>query len=180
MGRVVSRRGGAIRAPQRQIANDAVFGFATLTFGVSLVASAGGSLGLTLVESAATLVRSRGQWSASLTNNGTVKAHVLVVMGMIIVSSEAFGQGLASIPTPITDPERPWIIWHPLNLYGDATGDQPGSSELVAVSAAVDSRGMRKMKAGETLVLVFEAEQVSSTTGTVVNVAYNLRFQVKL
>ena len=176
------RRGfsrGGVKPPQRQIANFATCGEVTLTFGASLRATALGTVALNTIVAAATLVRSRGLIEMALTASGSNNNTVAGVMGIIQVSVEAFTAGLASLPTPITDPARPWIVWQPFGLFADgaALGEAAqGRSEF----QLFDSRGMRKLKANDTLAVVFEACQFDATTGTVVHGTYVWRDQLKL
>ena len=170
---------GAIQAPKRQIANEALDGFATLTFGASTTNKALGSFGFVLLVPAATLVRTRGLFTAFVLSNGTIDSIIQITMGLTVVSSDAFNIGLTALPGPISDSERMWQVWQPAAVIAQAVA--PNQEAFgIAQSQPVDSRGMRKMKAGDVLAAVFEGEQLAATTGTIVRVAYTLRMQFKL
>ena len=177
-----NRRGfsrGGIKPPQRQIGSFAVDGTGIITFGASLTGSIAGSVGLALTVAAGTLVRTRGLIQASVTTSGAAANDIVGVFGIIIVSSEAFSAGLASLPTPLSDPERDWVVWQPFGLYADAT--TPGEAATGANSITpFDSRGMRKMKTNDVMAPVFEAAQNDATTGTIIEMTYTWRDQIKL
>jgi len=180
MARNFGRRGGAIKPPQRQIANEVVEGNAQITFAAATLGTAVGSVGLILTAAALTLVRSRGVFSVLLTNSGTSDAIIQAAFGIIVVQTEAFSiGGLNSLPTPLSDGERPWVVWQPLSVVAIGTNPDQGQPDVFA-QVAVDSRGMRKLKEGEVLAYMFEAQQLSGTTGTVINLAYAMRHQFKL
>ena len=180
MARRFTSSRGRSSAPQRQIGNDGFSGFATLNFGASTVATGIGSIGLALVVPAATLVRTRGLYSLAVVASGTINQLIRCVMGVHVVSLEAFNAGLASLPTPLQDIERPWVVWQANSIYADVTGGASANAYGSARLASLDSRGMRKMKVNEVLAVTFEAEQLSATTGTTVVVSYDLRLQFKL
>ena len=171
---------GSLQAPKRQIGNENIGGNGVLTFGASPLATAAGSVGLQLVAPAATLVRSRGRFGVAVTVSGANTNLITGVFGMIIVSAEAFAAGLASLSTPLDDSDRAWVVWQSWSVYADggALGESAGGA--VFREYEVDSRGMRKMKAGDTLAFTVEANQDTSTTGTLVSFSYQLRFQFKL
>ena len=173
------RSRGALQAPKRQIANDVLQGFAQLTFGATTGAKAVGSFGFALLVPAATLVRTRGSFTASVVTSGTAASHKLITMGLTVVSIDAFNAGLNSLPTPIDEGERMWQTWAAVTPYADAATPAEGAFGQVQ-SFDLDSRGMRKLKVGDVLAIMFEGLQLSATTGTLVNVSYNLRFQFKL
>jgi len=170
---------GGLQAPKRQIANEGVEGFATMTFGASASAVVAGTVGAALTAPAATLVRTRGLLSARVDASGASNAIITGVMGLIVVSLEAFTVGgITSLPTPIDDTERAWVVWQPFSLTATATTPDQGSFGLFS-QFPIDSRGMRKMKRDDLLAIIFEGLQVTTSTGTVVKLAYELRFQFK-
>jgi len=179
MARGFRGRAGASKPPQRQIGNSVLRGDATLTFGASASATAIGSFGARQTGAAATLVRTRGAMQALVTNSGISDNVIEVVLGIIVVSLEAFNAGIASIPTPLSDPERAWIVWQPLAVTAISANPDQGAFGTFA-QVAVDSRGMRKVKFDDIFVAVFEGFQLSATTGTVVLCSYTLRMQQKL
>ena len=173
-------RAGGLQAPKRQIANEGFDGTATLTFGASTTATAVGSIGALITTPAATLVRTRGNFGMVVTASGTNTSLKNVVMGLTVVSEDAFAVGLTALPTPIGDVERMWQVWQAGSVYADGTASGESAGGAVFREYPIDSRGMRKVKAGNVLAVTFEGFQVSATTGTIVLVSYSLRLQLKL
>jgi len=64
-------------------------------------------------------------------------------------------------------------------VTSDATSIAAGEPETFD-ARLIDSRGMRKLKANDVLVPVFEGFQATATTGTSINLTYSLRMQFKL
>ncbi len=178
---MANRRGfvRGIKPPQRQIASFAVAGNGTITFGAALIGTIAGSVGLALTVAAGTLVRTRGSFRPALAASGSNQNVISGAFGIIVVSSEAFTAGLASLPTPLADPERDWVVWQPFTLYGDGTA-QGEAATGATLDFPFDSRGMRKMKTNDVMAPVFEAEQDDATSGTIINFAYTWRDQIKL
>ncbi len=173
-GSLVRGRGG-VRPPQRQIANFAFAG----DFDGLVIAGGGantkfsGSFGGAVTESAMTLVRTRGEFSFVVVGLGAAGL-TSGVFGMIIVSADAFAAGVVSMPGPITDSQNDWFVYEPFTLHTTTAGftSNPGF-----VRQRFDSRGMRKLKLGDTIapVVEFEADVASTVDGI-----YMFRQQFKL
>ena len=164
---------GRSSAPRRQIFNQAITGEVDGLVTVVGVAKAVGSVGIASGEAPVTLVRTRGRWQ---TNIAAVAARGIdrIVFGMIVVSSDAFAIGVTALPGPISDPENDWIVWSPLmNSHGTDTAQDVEFNDRVEL----DSRGMRKLKLGDVLAVMFEVE--SDVAGTTWDIAYAFRQQFK-
>jgi len=76
--------------------------------------------------------------------------------GETVVSEQAATAGIASVPTPIVEPESDWHVYETLMSdfrFGTGIGFvSPGGMERV-----FDSKAMRKVDVGEQLVAVVEA-----------------------
>ncbi len=165
---------GAVRAPQRQIGNSA---FCSVFDGVVPVlgtVKALGSLGASLVEAAATVVRHRGTLTVLQRLEAAGDQIICGAMGMIVVSADAFAAGVASMPGPLTDGGNDWFVWVP---FGGFSFGGIGPGELL-VRKEFDSRGMRKMKFGEVIAVVLEIE--ADLAGGALDAAVTWRFQTKL
>ena len=186
MGRRLSHgRGGAFAAPKRQIANDGLDGSVgpsavTLTFGAAALATGVFSVGFQMIESASTLVRTRGIIHLQLQAAGSAITAVTGAIGMIVVSAEAFAAGIASLSTPLDDTERAWYVYVPFAMESVGSGTQGADSPGRFLTIPFDSRGQRKLKVSDTLVTVIEATQDSTTTGTVLQAGIMWRSQFKL
>ena len=187
MGRVVRGRGrGGLPAPKRQIANE-TFGdgvvappIATNTFGAATANKAVFSFGLEMVPPALTLVRTRGLLVVKVLTSGGVTNQIAGAFGMIVVSADAFTVGgVTSLPGPLSDTANDWFVWVPISLAVEAVN--PGGDFLLAnLVIPFDSRGMRKLKSGDTLAPLVELTQSDATTGTVIRSAFSARMQFKL
>ncbi len=181
MARGFTRRGGGLPAPKRQIANDGTdqeSGAELIFLATSLVAISN-NVGFLLTVPAATVVRTRGVFRASVITAGSASTRISGAMGMIIVSENAFTAGIVSLPTPLTDTENDWFVWQPFVLHVDAT--DPSANDVFSdFVVQFDSRGMRKMKAGDVIAIVYEAAQSLAITGTKLDLSTIFRSQFKL
>ena len=120
------------------------------TWGVSQ--SAGGSTitGIAVFVTSGTIFRIRGNGVASI--DGETDGDKMVLgLGLMVISNEAFAAGVASAPSPIGDPNAAWL-WHqyvPLQ-------SQAANNEHQAVGRfEIDSKAMRKFKPNSTLALMW-------------------------
>ena len=180
--RFTGRGRGSLPAPKRQIANDGLESgpsIATLTFLATTNAVAGFSVGLLTAVPAATLVRTRGELVIKVLTSGNITNQIAGAFGMIVVSENAFGAGITALPTPLVDIENDWFVYEPFALQLEAN-NPPQDSIAAHRVVRFDSRGMRKLKDGDVLAMVIEANQTDATTGTVVRAAAHFRSQFKL
>ena len=148
---------------------------ASLTTGAGTTVKQAFSAGLATTGPAATIVRTRGE--CLFTTLTAVDADVTGAFGIIIVSSDAATIGITAIPGPISDIENDWYVWEPLNLHSRSTTESE-SSLTQSHRIKFDSRGMRKIKLGDTSVLVLEIR--SATAGYIIQGSCSFREQVKL
>ena len=169
-------RGGGLarRAPQRQISNVAITGNVDGAIPIAGQFKALGTIGINTIDPG-TIVRTRGRVLATMASVSGAATILSVTYGVILVSSDAFAAGVASIPGPLSDSGNDWYVWGALTFrFGGTVGDQAiGQTDRVDF----DSRGMRKSKPGDTSVFVVEIE--SNVAGGSVDVAYALREQFK-
>ncbi len=79
-----------------------------------------------------------------------------VVSALGIVSTDAFAAGAGSMPDPAAEPEYPWLWWKSAELISQTTGATAGQSDIgSAVRYDVDTKAMRKVKPGQSLVWVY-------------------------
>ena len=103
------------------------------------------------------MVRDRGMVTIK---PGSFAADLDIVgaIGVGVVSDEALGVGITAIPTPYSDADwSGWLVWESFAIHLevlDATGFDVGA----ALRINVDSKGMRKLGATESLVLVAESQ----------------------
>ena len=99
-------------------------------------------------------------------------------LGLIIVKSEAFAAGAASMPAPISEIEQSWI-WHHIFTFGPAVlaTDDPGDISRND-RVVIDSKAQRKVQSGDLLGFVWEW---TANAGTPTADGYAaIRFMVKL
>ncbi len=170
------RGGRGIPAPKRQIANTGFEDLVSLLTTVAGTVKVAGASAFALTESAATLVRTRGELMLS-TTTAIAGSHIHGAFGMIVVSSDAAGVGITALPGPITDITNDWVVWQAVNLVHQ-TATEDGASLAQTWRYPFDSRGMRKMKAAESLVFILEL--TSDVAAAVIRGQYIFRFQFKL
>ena len=155
-------RGSFARAPRRQTdwfgVTDA--GYLAVAAGAkALIASAAidSSPGVLM---GSTLVRSRGLVSVKL-QTYAADLNVIGAFGMAIVSAEAAAAGIASIPGPWSNSEWDgWFVWGTWAFAYEFTTDidrlLPASVQI-----PVDSKAMRKLESGNTIVFVAESQSAA-------------------
>ena len=179
MARQFSCGRGGLPAPKRQIANDGFDGFGVVTMSTVALVAAGGNTASQITIPAATLVRTRGVVSVSVRSTGATVNHMQAAFGLLVVTAEAVAVGITAVPTPLSQIENDWFVWAGFAFnISNATITQESNRGIITLP--IDSRGMRKLKLGDSLVAVLEVRQEDTTTGTVVDFAYALRQQFKL
>jgi len=117
----------------------------------------------------ATLLRFRGYISASFDETKQVGDRLILTTGVAILSTDAVTAGAASLPDPATEPEFPWIWWGEFRLdsffAGAVDGSGPGWQRY-----EIDSKAMRKIKPGESLVTIVEITNVIGAPVTLIDV----------
>ena len=180
MARRFAGRGRSLPAPKRQIANDGVDASSAVSVAMGAVAQVKFSVGsFEVVEPALTLVRTRGSLIIAITTSGSANNIINAAFGIIVVSNEAQAAGIASLPGPLSEIENDWVVYVPICMHADLVATNPNDLGAVA-RLDFDSRGMRKMKLGETLAFVLEVAQGNATTGTQIDFATQIRNQFKL
>ncbi len=122
----------------------------------SLAISADGTFAVAGVSFAvpATVLRSRSELIGWLDVSGqTAGDEVKFGIGLGLVSTDAFTLGATALPDPSGEPEFPWLYWYEYHLVTEeATGRGPGGFFRLAI----DTKAMRKVKPGESLVWVVQ------------------------
>ncbi len=101
-----------------------------------------------------TIVRTRGFFH--ITSDQAAASETLEgAWGSIVVQEEAADAGIASVPSPLAEPDAAYIVYEPFVnefLFGDGTGfTEPGGINLT-----FDSKAMRKVGLSEDMVIVAE------------------------
>ena len=163
-------------APKRQIGNTGVT--AEIDGGTSVIGivKLAYNFGFVAAIDALTIVRSRGEFAVRIAAAAVGDTIVRGAFGMIVVSADAFAVGVTAIPGPISDVGNDWFVWAPFNLLFDDGITEEDSKYVTSVP--FDSRGMRKLKFGQNVVLVLEVE--ADRAGSSIDSGVAVRMQFKL
>ena len=112
-----------------------------------------------------TTVRIRGTVGAVLDTGGINEA-VMVRFGLVKVTGDAFAAGATSIPGPGSDREADWI-WTG-QLFLDSGAEAAIVTENLSAQLSVDTKAMRKLRAGDTFAFMAEtlAAEITDQGGT--------------
>jgi len=127
-----------------------------------------------------TIIRLRGSLMCKLT---TVTAlgdgFSRVAVGFCVVSENASGVGATAVPHPIADIQWDGWFWHTIfNLRSEPTTAEVWADPMGQWREIIDSKAMRKTRAGDVIIGVVE---VAGEIGTaVINLVANTRVLIKL
>ncbi len=127
-----------------------------------------GTTSLTVTEQQ-TIVRIRGLFHVTLTAAAAADNGFAGAVGIALVNSDAFAQGINSIPGPVTDAH--WDAWmfHSFFDVRSITATIADGVNAVAVEQRVpiDSKAMRKWDPAETLIIMAEFVETGTATARV-------------
>ncbi len=114
----------------------------------------------------ATILRVRGWWSAHFDSTMQVGDELDLGIGLAILSTDAFTLGPTAFPDPLGEPEYPWLFWDTLKLDSNrAVGENAYGT--TAQWREIDTKAMRKVKPGESLVVVLQSAGAAGAPNTV-------------
>jgi len=114
---------------------------------------------------AATILRCRGFVQANFDETQQVGDRMILTWGLGIVSTDASIAGSASMPDPAGEAEYPWMWWNTLVLRSNlAAGINSWGSSNQRLD--IDTKAMRRVKPGQSLVMVIEASGASGAPVT--------------
>ncbi len=121
--------------------------------------STGQTLGDTAVAAEATVrqtvVRHRGHALCHMIA-GAASDSMLVGLGLVIISADAFAAGAASLPSPLEDAAYPFF-WHQLFVLGPAqAAETVAYSMLTEQRVEIDSKAQRKLQPGQTIAFIWD------------------------
>ena len=130
-------------------------------------------------QTASTLMRSRGEVQASI--DGPVDGDAVVAsVGLIVVTEEQLAVGVTAVPNPADDLDAEWI-WHGFILLQAQAGTAVGASlnvGQVAGRLSVDSKAMRRMKQGQSVVFVGDNNALAGSPAIDIMGAFRQLFAV--
>ena len=104
-----------------------------------------------------TILRWRGYFSAFMDESGaTAGDRMVITVGIGIFSTDAVTVGENAMPDPADEPEYPWVWWKEFSLHTEVAAGPSGGWGIQAQRYDIDSKAMRRIKPGESLVLVFQ------------------------
>ena len=154
-------RGGRRRVDYTWLASSDIIPLAAGAVGVRAISSTFGA--------ASTLFRVRGEMMLTL-DDAAIGEAVALAAGLIIATGEALTAGAASLPNPDTDGGADWL-WHGYLLA--MVQAQSNDNEGAVARLTIDSKAMRKVKAGQQLGLIVNAENLAGTPAC--DVVYGIR-----
>jgi len=105
-----------------------------------------------------TIRRTRGLISVT-SDQDTILEEINGAVGMVVVSDAAAAVGIAALPTPVTDAsDDGWFVWIPFSqttVGTNATAVAAGLAD-VSVRYPYDSKAMRRVEEGSTIVVIAE------------------------
>ena len=111
-----------------------------------------------------TILRARGWVQATFDETMQAGDFLKVSFGLGIISTDAFNAGSAQ-PDPGAEPEYPWLWWGVIELEAFAAAAQ-NVWGTTAQRLEVDTRSMRKVKPGQSLVWVAQTSDAAGAPVT--------------
>ena len=104
----------------------------------------------------ATILRMRGE-VLFLFDSAPEAASITIAMGIGVVSTDAANAGVGSLPDPAGEPDYPWLYWKSISLLSQTAGTAAEQNPIgQAFRLEVDSKAMRKIKPGQSLVVIYQ------------------------
>ena len=112
-----------------------------------------------------TVLRLRGEIFVGPSGATTALDQARVAFGIGIVTSDAAAVGSTAMPDPDDEPDFPWLWYHLHNFFSGFTVDGTASDDygVGTIRIDVDSKAMRKMKPGQSIVGVAQYVDVVGT-----------------
>ena len=156
------QRVGSVRQVRSRRNTDWAFGPDLVNQTISSSTKILGTTSLTVSEQQ-TIIRCRGLFTVSL-DSATAGGGFLGAAGIALVNSDAFAQGINSIPGPFTDAHWDAWMWHSFfEVHGITATIADGVNAVSAMQRIeIDSKAMRKWDPAETLVFMAEGAEAGT------------------
>ncbi len=161
------RHRGQFRTAGKKRLTDWAFGVDILNQTIDASEKILGTTSLTTAEQQ-TIVRVHGVLHVTLITASVAGAGFLGAAGIALVNTDAFGQGINSIPGPLTDAHWDSWLWHSFWDVRALTGTigDGANSGAAHQRIAIDSKAMRRWDPAETLVIMVEGVEVGAASAT--------------
>ncbi len=113
-----------------------------------------------------TVVRTRGYLHIASDQIANIENQA-IGYGVIVVSEQASGAGVASVPTPISEPQSDWHVFESL-ASRFVISSAVGIDAAAGVGKEFDSKAMRKVDLGEDLITVLEVPDTGFSESVVI------------
>ncbi len=110
-----------------------------------------------------TLLRIRGTVFAQL-DAGAVDEKAMIAFGITIVKTPAFTAGAASVPSPVTEADADWLWQGYISL--SSLAEAAIAPNFLAGNVEIDSKAMRKLSTGDSIIMVGEVYESLDQTGS--------------
>ena len=142
---------------------------AAISAGQAIASSAktGWATGSSLAtETAATIVRIRGYVQVILTVGTSAGDGFQCAVGLGLIEDTAFSIGITALPGPISDPEWPGWMYHKyFSIRSLGVQDAAINAQSNVLRFEIDSKAMRKEKAGQTFFGMWETIETGTASG---------------
>ena len=121
----------------------------------------GGSIGF---AGPGTILRMVGEYIICNTGMTVTGDAVEIIVGIGIISSDAFAAGVGLVPDPGAEPEYPWMYWQEHAFFFPVGGaPHTPNSDMSEVRKVIDIRSMRKVKPRESLAFIVQYADIAGT-----------------
>jgi len=112
-----------------------------------------------------TILRVRGDILFAFGGVTVALDEMTFAMGLGLVSSDAAALGATAMPDPAAEADYPWLWWKEFSMFSTFAIDGTGTdhSGQLQVRIPVDTKAMRRVKPGQTLVLTGQYVDVVGT-----------------
>ncbi len=108
-----------------------------------------------------TIIRTRGVWGVR-SDQISVDENQFVNYGSIVVSDEALAVGVSAVPTPVEQDGSAWISFDQAVQQINAASDIGLHPNMIPWRMEIDSKSMRKVEEGQTLIDVIQNSAISN------------------
>ena len=120
----------------------------------------------------ATILRVRGYVAAMFDETRQINDQMVVNFALGLVSTDAFVVGATAVPDPVAEPEYPWLWWMEMRLDAFVVAANQASTPWGPAGQRyeVDTKAMRRVKPGETLVMVGSLSNATGAPATLLDI----------
>ena len=135
--------------------------------------------GAQALQDGLTLLRIRGSLFARLASAAAAGEFMFGAVGIGKVESNAFGAGIASVPSPITDLDWDgWLWWDFLSFESVTDAEALNRGGIAGWRVPIDTKAMRKLDLGD---VIYAAVEMRTESGALTaSIALDCRMLVAL